>query len=583
MSSFAIRLPNVVVAMKTFCTCRFFGQAMFPPARFLPRRDLTRRMLEAVKGHPLTVVAAPMGYGKTTLARALADTAEGRVYYYATPPGPHDGRYLWRDIDHKRLLDLFMMPEYGREAVFLYDEVFGAVTSLPWRTRMQNPLGYLVFLAFFLVMWNDSRSAPMLAEAEEYFNNSGDIPEPLRKRLQGELAVLRGLQSLDDLTSVCEHYAEACVLMENSPSAILSKESAWNYGSPSVSFLYLRKPGTYDDLIDLASERFHLYVTLSGGAGRFAEKTARAEYLLERGELDLAEPLLRDSLRLCGADKQANTALVVSFCLARLAVAQGSPERATRIMAELRPKVERLDILEYYEGFDMALGYINACLGRNRGIAHWLREGVIFDPPHNSLPQLFGLGLTIHAKSLLLRGEYHRLAAVSREIPTCTGQLESVFAKIHGKTLEAIALWHTKGPDGAMPPLEEALDLSRPDSIILPLAEYGGRILPLLQHRESLVPPDAHLTRILPIARRIARISGFAQKSGGRDQLTPREREFMRCVADGLSNISIAKKMGVAEVTVKKALVTAYAKLGAVNRVEAARRFLEKHGSTETR
>jgi two-component system response regulator DesR len=55
------------------------------------------------------------------------------------------------------------------------------------------------------------------------------------------------------------------------------------------------------------------------------------------------------------------------------------------------------------------------------------------------------------------------------------------------------------------------------------------------------------------------------------DPLTDRERELLRAVADGATNAEIAVRLFLAEGTVRNYLSSAMAKLGARNRVEAAR------------
>ena len=55
------------------------------------------------------------------------------------------------------------------------------------------------------------------------------------------------------------------------------------------------------------------------------------------------------------------------------------------------------------------------------------------------------------------------------------------------------------------------------------------------------------------------------------DPLTDRERELLRAVVDGASNAEIAARLFLAEGTVRNYLSSAMAKLGARNRVEAAR------------
>jgi DNA-binding CsgD family transcriptional regulator len=53
------------------------------------------------------------------------------------------------------------------------------------------------------------------------------------------------------------------------------------------------------------------------------------------------------------------------------------------------------------------------------------------------------------------------------------------------------------------------------------------------------------------------------------EQLTPREREIMRCVADGLSNAEIARRLWIAPSTVRKHLENIFDKVGARNRTAA--------------
>jgi two-component system response regulator DesR len=55
------------------------------------------------------------------------------------------------------------------------------------------------------------------------------------------------------------------------------------------------------------------------------------------------------------------------------------------------------------------------------------------------------------------------------------------------------------------------------------------------------------------------------------DPLTDRERQVLRLAGDGITSGDIASKLGLSEGTVRNYLSEAISKLGAVNRVEAAR------------
>lgn len=62
-----------------------------------------------------------------------------------------------------------------------------------------------------------------------------------------------------------------------------------------------------------------------------------------------------------------------------------------------------------------------------------------------------------------------------------------------------------------------------------------------------------------------------SRRVDGRGDLTPREIEVLRMLAEGLANKQIAARLGISEHTVKFHIASVYAKLGASSRTEAVR------------
>lgn len=482
-----------------------------------------------------------------------------------------------RDEDLVRLLDTLSRYEDDRNTIFFAEERFLMATAAPWRVRLQTPLGWLAVVGYYALMWNDHRTAHLLEEAEERFRAAPEIPACLKQRIQGEIEVIRASLAFNDADKILHHFTEAHRLL-NGPSMFSSEDSAWNFGSPCLTFLILRKPGEYSTLLEKEERIVRLYGKLSGGREKGGLEVLRAESLLESGKFAEAESLLLAALRKCdGDDKLLAAILSGSFNLARLHAATGSPEKASGLLRRLRPQVERLDVVEHFECIDMAEGYINAVLGNAESIPQWLRDGEVFDPPHNVLPHVFGFSLAIHGKALMLQGKYRRLAAVAGEIADAA-PITSLLACIHGKVLKAVAAWHLADRDAALKSLREALELSRPDGIILSPAEYGGHILPLLRALKRIRAKDAHLEAVLSVAGRIARVAGHLGSSRTGGPLSPREREFMGYVAEGMTVLSVAEYVGLSRDTVKETLQRAYKKLGAAKRYDAIRRFVELYG-----
>jgi DNA-binding NarL/FixJ family response regulator len=89
--------------------------------------------------------------------------------------------------------------------------------------------------------------------------------------------------------------------------------------------------------------------------------------------------------------------------------------------------------------------------------------------------------------------------------------------------------------------------------------------------------PDEVLTGIRAVARgespinpRAARELLGARRTTSATELTPREREVLVLVRQGLANKQIARRLGISERTVKAHLTSAFQRIGVVDRTQAA-------------
>ncbi len=480
-----------------------------------------------------------------------------------------------RDEDLSRLLDTFARFDEDRNLIHFAEEHFGAASKTPWRVRFANPLGWLAAVELYSHILHDHRTAALLDEAEARFRQTTKIPAWLKKRLRGEIEVIRAFLAFNDADKMLGHYRAAVRILDG-PSAFVTQDASWAYGSPSLVFPALREAGEYEGLLKKGAEAMRLYDALSSGKTRDPENLFLAEYHLERANFAEAAALFTPFLaRKSRANKNSDLpiALIAAFGLARCHIAGGRPQAALDTLETLRWRVEDSGVLWNFECLDMAVGYVGAVLGRPDVIPKWLRDGEMFDPPHNSLPQVFGIGLYIHGRALLLRGDFGRLAVAASELPRAA-PFKSLFGELHGLILKSLAAQRERGRAAALGLLEQALELARPDGLTLALAEYGEHILPLLRLMNRSGPEDAHLAAVLTLAAHIAHVAAPPGRNG-KSLLTPRELELMRHVGEGKSNPAIAQDLGISSDTVKITLHRVYIKLGARGRVEAARRFAE--------
>ncbi|HXF68287.1 MAG TPA: response regulator transcription factor [Thermoflexus sp.] len=133
----------------------------------------------------------------------------------------------------------------------------------------------------------------------------------------------------------------------------------------------------------------------------------------------------------------------------------------------------------------------------------------------------------------------------------------------------------------------EAIRRASPGTRVLILTAFGdGEFIQMAIEREAdgfvlkTESPQQTLTAIRQVAQGHLVFPQAARRWLGRQLpeglalLTDREREILALVAEGLSNVQIARRLGVQVSTVKFHLQNIFQKLGVRNRTEAARFYL---------
>ncbi len=474
--------------------------------------------------------------------------------------------------DQMAMLDIFSLP--NRASLFRTDPegVCAMVATIPWSIRLKNPMAYLSFIFSCLYTHSIAKAVPLAFEAERMFMADQGLAPELRKRIMGELLLIRSLAAFNDVKAMSELYKRAHTEL-GGRSYISQRPQAWTFGCPIASFLYVREPGSYKEIVELAKASLPYFQELSDGCTAGGAELMRAEFLLETGVETEVEHHLMKAEYLASAKDQHATLICARFTRARLRALRGESGQAAACLHELEPLIYPLGQEFLDRTLEVALGYLYVCLGRHERIPEWLRLGDI------DVSRGFGQGLGVphlaHARALLLAREYPRALALAQSLPGVFAAYKPLFGSIHAHTIEAIALNHLEGTAAALAPLQTAVKLAQPDKILLSLAEYGAPLLPLLGALRKKQSEDPYLIRLEKMTASYAALNAPPAEDAMPEtqDLSARETEVMQLLSQAHRNADIAQLLGISPNTAAKITSNAYKKLGAKNRVDALRRF----------
>jgi DNA-binding NarL/FixJ family response regulator len=168
---------------------------------------------------------------------------------------------------------------------------------------------------------------------------------------------------------------------------------------------------------------------------------------------------------------------------------------------------------------------------------------------------------------------------------TVVGEAGSVARALEviGSTTPDVVIFDVRLPDGSGLDAARKVRESNPTMGIVVLTMYAGddQLFGALEAGASaFVPKDAPAEDVISAARHAAvspraftatDLAGAMQRrlSPSGPQLSPREREVLGLLADGLGVAAISKQLYISESTTKTHISKVYEKLGAANRAQA--------------
>lgn len=305
-------------------------------------------------------------------------------------------------------------------------------------------------------------------------------------------------------------------------------------------------------------------------AAMYAAVLAAAAF--ERSQLDAAEALLADRLDIIERTSMPDAILHAFRTLARIALAQGDPQRALTVLENLRAGAEARAMPRLKAASLAEEVRIHALGDRPETAAEVLRRletmrPVFKRPDYALLLPHFELAVAVaQAYRALAFFDPSAAGQALKKAEVCANKLQRNRELIVVMALRAVAL-DALGEDGATALLKEASGLAALNGLARVIGDAHPRALKLLHGDEA---PDGGIGSPAPAAVPPPTAPRGPASQGG--LLTPKEAEILGLLNANFSNKLIARTLDVSGDTVKWHLKNLFAKLDAGSRRHAVDR-----------
>ena len=405
------------------------------------------------------------------------------------------------------------------------------------------------------------------SELENSINKDTYLSQELQNKYFGELELIKGLAAFNNIHEMSLHYVRAWELLQG-PTGIYCNKIHWNFGSPSILYLYHRESGMLMSNVEALKEGLPLYNALTGGHGTGGEFVMEGEYYFNTGDFESAEISLQKAVLAARTSDETNILLCTEFLQIRLDFIRGNYAAVLYRLSEMRATMADRKLYNYLHTVEICEGFVYTWIGNHQKIPVKLLEA---DPKTLRLgfPAL-GIYNILLGKAMLLRGEYYKLIGSDDYFNTIASVFQNIMGIIYNNIHISAAFFLILHHDEAIKRLKLALSAAVPDKIYMPFAENYDYIKPLLKELSSDAGYHEDIIEIVRLSdifksgkERITASSGSKNM-----KLTKREMEIARLASAGLSNSEIGDQLFISENTVKSALKSVYSKLSVNNRIK---------------
>ncbi|MDL2238091.1 LuxR C-terminal-related transcriptional regulator [Christensenellaceae bacterium OttesenSCG-928-K19] len=494
----------------------------------------------------------------------------------------HAVEYYSRSHRYNEMLSVMVDYIGGRMAVdkMQADYFFRKLEELPPRIKNVNYLAGYIESCLYIQMMQPEKAFGILEGMErELLGKPGKKERAMLGEVYERIAGIRMMQRKECFMG---YFKKAYELIPK--GSAYKKKSMLRYKNYSIFSVQDYTPGAVERMEKEIYDGFEYMNAVEGGVSAGFQYLFSAEAAYQKYELKRAQGMASKAFfeaKTAGAHDIACNALLI---LATVALKQGKYLEMTDIVHSIEKYVDSTGIPELIAVKEYVFNWRELSLCPAAQMPKWVNA---LDSGFVSMtPLVIGRGELHYAIYLLVKKQYSTMVAYLEQVKplyTTKGWGESLSANI----MSAIGYMKLRDEERAVDVFKETYDLTYHNKIMTPFIEFAGLTRTLIEHVRKLDKYEFDWEWLDDIYRKASTFGkrlSFMMKEHARQnniapereiQLTEREVEVLRCLAQGLTREEIAEEHHIAISTVKSVITNIYNKLGAVNRVDAVRTALD--------
>ena len=317
-----------------------------------------------------------------------------------------------------------------------------------------------------------------------------------------------------------------------------------------------------------------LYYKLTGNNSRGFEYLLEGEVEMYREHNDKAEILSYKAYNV--ARKYNHTGMEISalFLRTRVVMYKGNPDKGFELFKQIRMIADNSGHELYKQTADLCIAFMYSYYNQLRLVEQWIIDGNPADMHiYTPLKPFYAI---VYGRICIDREAYTKYMGSYGIMMQDARVHQNLISIIYLEIYAAISCDKLDMKAEAAEHFKEAVETAYLDGIVTPFVVNGKELANVWKKTEFPAQQQEFIENCKALYKKYEKTLNVIvreEDSSPLDLLTKREREIALLVADGKTNIEIARELNLAEITVKKSLSNIYARLGVSNRTSLLKKL----------